>query len=138
MRRVFRLGAILSYTGPAFGLQEPLMITRFPGLTPTRSRAVVHDKLVFTVAVTPDPAPPGIYEQTQRALKRIDESLAMSGTDKSRILSAIVYIADIGRKEEMNRAWDEWVDKTNPPMRACLGVDLEPPHLVEIVVTATQ
>ena len=114
------------------------MITRFPGLTPTRSRAVVHGGLVYTVAVSPDPAPPGIYAQTQRALKRIDESLAMSGSDKSRILTAIVYIADIGRKEEMNRAWDEWVDRNNPPMRACLGVELEHPHLVEIVVTAAQ
>jgi enamine deaminase RidA (YjgF/YER057c/UK114 family) len=114
------------------------MITRFPGLTPTRSRAVVHGGLVFTVAVAPDPAPPGVHEQMQRALQRIDESLAMSGTDKSRILSAIVYIADIARKEEMNKAWDEWVDRANPPMRACLGVDLEPPHLVEIVVTAAK
>ncbi|MGI8527494.1 MAG: RidA family protein [Pseudolabrys sp.] len=114
------------------------MIERFPGLTPTRSRAVVHDGLVFAVAVSPDPAPPGIYEQTGNALKRIDESLAMSGTGKSRILSAIVYIADITRKDEMNKAWDEWVDRANPPMRACLGVDLEPPHLVEIVVTAVK
>ena len=112
------------------------MITRFPGLTPTRSRAVVHDGLVMTVAVSPD-ADPGYYEQTQKALKRIDESLTMSGSDKSRILSAIVYIADIRRKEEMNKAWDEWVDRANPPMRACLGVDLEHPHLVEIVITAT-
>lgn len=113
------------------------MITRFPGLTPTRSRAVVHDGLVFTVAVSPDPDP-GFYAQTRKALRRIDESLAMSGTDKSRILSAIVYIADIARKDEMNKAWDEWVDPANPPMRACLGVDLEPPHLVEIVVTAAR
>jgi enamine deaminase RidA (YjgF/YER057c/UK114 family) len=114
------------------------MITRFPGLTPTRSRAVVHSDLVFTVAVSPDPAPPDVYEQTQRALTRIDESLALAGTDKRRILSAFVYIADIARKEDMNRAWDEWVDRAHPPMRACLGVDLEPPHLVEIVVTAAQ
>lgn len=114
------------------------MIVRHPGLTPTRSRAVIHDGLVFTVAVSPDPAPPGVYEQAQRALQRIDESLAMSGTDKSRILSAIVYISDMEKKPELNRAWDEWVDRTNPPMRACLGVALEPPHLVEIVVTATQ
>jgi enamine deaminase RidA (YjgF/YER057c/UK114 family) len=114
------------------------MIKRFSGLTPTRSRAVVHDSLVFTVAVSPDPAPPGLFEQTQRALKRIDESLAMTGTDKSRILQAIVYIADITCKDEMNKAWDEWVDRANPPMRACLGVDLEPPHLVEIVVTAAK
>jgi enamine deaminase RidA (YjgF/YER057c/UK114 family) len=113
------------------------MITRFPGLTPTRSRAVVHNGLVFTVAVSPEPAS-SFYEQTRMALQRIDESLTLSGTDKSRILSAVVYIADIARKEEMNKAWDEWVDRANPPMRACLGVDLEPPHLVEIVVTAIQ
>ncbi len=113
------------------------MIQRFSGLTATRSRAVVHDGLVFTVAVSPDPDP-GVYEQTRKALKRIDESLAMSGTDKSRVLQAIVYIADIKTKEEMNRAWDEWVDRKNPPMRACLGVDLEPPHLVEIVMTAAK
>lgn len=112
------------------------MISRFEGLTPTRSRAVAHDGLVFTVAVSPDPDPT-VYAQAVKALRRIDESLAMAGTDKSRILQAIVYICDIKRKEEFNRAWDEWVDRANPPMRACLGVDLEPPHMVEIVVTAT-
>jgi len=114
------------------------MITRFPGLTPTRSRAVVHDDLVMTVAVAPDPVTSSMYEQTARALGRIDESLALCGSDKSRILSAIVYIADMKRKGEMNRAWDEWVDSKNPPMRACLGVELEPPHIVEIVVTAVK
>ncbi|MGE3146789.1 MAG: RidA family protein [Pseudorhodoplanes sp.] len=113
------------------------MIARFPGLTPTRSRAVTFENLVFTVAVSPDPAP-GYYAQTRHALARIDESLALCGTDKSRILQAIVYIADIAMKPEMNRAWDEWVDMKNPPMRACLGVALEPPHLVEIVVTAAK
>ena len=114
------------------------MITRFPGLTPTRSRAVVHDDLVMTVAVAPDPVTSSMYEQTARALARIDESLALCGSDKSRILSAIVYIADMKLKGEMNRAWDEWVDSKNPPMRACLGVELEPPHIVEIVVTAVK
>ena len=79
-----------------------------------------------------------MYEQSVKALARIDESLALCGTDKSRILSAIVYIADIKRKGEMNRAWDEWVDAKNAPMRACIGVDLEPPHIVEIVVTAVK
>jgi enamine deaminase RidA (YjgF/YER057c/UK114 family) len=79
-----------------------------------------------------------MYEQTVKALARIDESLSMCGTDKSRILSAIVYITDMSRKGEMNRAWDEWVDRANPPMRACIGVALEPPHIVEIVVTAAK
>jgi enamine deaminase RidA (YjgF/YER057c/UK114 family) len=114
------------------------MITRFPGLTPTRSRAVAHDDLVLTVAVAPDPLTPSMYEQTVKALARIDESLAMCGTGKSKILSAIVYIADMKRKSEMNRAWDEWVDSGNPPMRACIGVELEAPHIVEIVVTAAK
>ena len=114
------------------------MITRFPGLTPTRSRAVVHDGLVFAVAVCPDPVPPGVYEQTRKVLARIDESLAMAGTSKSRVLSALIFMADIARKPELNRAWDEWVDLKNPPMRACIGVDLEPPHVVEILVTAAQ
>ena len=114
------------------------MITRFPGLTPTRSRAVVHDDLVMTVAVAPDPVTSSMYEQSARALARIDESLALCGSDKSKILSVIVYIADMKLKGEMNRAWDEWVDTKNPPMRACLGVELEPPHIVEIVVTAAK
>jgi enamine deaminase RidA (YjgF/YER057c/UK114 family) len=117
---------------------EFAMISRFPGLTPTRSRAVVHDGLVFTVAVAPDPVSSSMYEQTVKALGRIDESLALCGSDKSRILSAIVYITDMKRKSEMNRAWDEWVERSNPPMRACIGVDLEPPHIVEIVVTAAK
>lgn len=112
------------------------MIDRFPGLTPTRSRAVVHDNLVLTVA--PDPVTPSMYEQSKKALARIDESLALCGTDKAKILSAIVYITDMSRKSEMNRAWDEWVDRANPPMRACIGVELEPPHIVEIVVTAVK
>lgn len=115
------------------------MISRFPGLTPTRSRAVVHAGLVYTVAVTPDPAPAAsVYEQAKGALRRIDESLAMAGTDKGRILSAIVYLHDMARKAELNQAWDEWVDRAHPPMRACLGVALEPPHLVEIIVTAAR
>ena len=42
------------------------------------------------------------------------------------------------RKSEMNRAWDEWVDADHPPMRACIGVDLEPPPIIEIVVTAAK
>ena len=114
------------------------MIDRFPGLTPTRSRAVVHDDLVFTVAVAPDPVTPSMYEQSVKALARIDESLALCGTGKNKILSAIVYINDMARKSEMNRAWDEWVDQKNPPMRACLGVELEAPHIVEIVATAAK
>ena len=114
------------------------MITRFPGLTPTRSRAVGTDDLVLTVAVAPDPVTPSVHEQSVKVLARIDESLALCGTDKSKVLSAIIYLADVKQKTEFNRAWDAWVDPNNPPMRACIGVDIEPPHLVEVVVTAAR
>src|SRR3981081_3140947 len=91
--------------GGALIQPESAMISRFPGLTPTRSRAVVHDDLVLTVAVAPDPVTSSMYEQSAKALARIDESLALCGSDKIKILSAIVYITDMKRKGEMNRAW---------------------------------
>jgi enamine deaminase RidA (YjgF/YER057c/UK114 family) len=112
------------------------MITRIPGSVATRSRAVVSNGIVNAVAVSPDKTP-SLYEQTGKALAGIDRSLADAGTDKSRILTATVYITDMARKEEMNRAWDEWVARDNPPMRACIGVALEGQDLVEILVTAS-
>jgi enamine deaminase RidA (YjgF/YER057c/UK114 family) len=114
------------------------MITRFPGLTPTRSRAVATDDLVLTVAVAPDPVTPSVYEQSVKMLARVDESLALCGTDKSKVLAATIYLNDVTQKAEFNRAWDAWVDPNNPPMRACVGVQIEPPHLVEIIVTASR
>jgi enamine deaminase RidA (YjgF/YER057c/UK114 family) len=111
------------------------MITRLPGSVPTRCRAVIHGGIVSTVATSPDKTS-AIYEQTRQALARIDASLVEAGTDKRRILTATVYITDMANKAEMDRAWGEWVDPANPPMRACVGAALEGRDLVEIVVTA--
>jgi enamine deaminase RidA (YjgF/YER057c/UK114 family) len=112
------------------------MITRVPD-GPTRAESVAWDKLVFTVAVADDNTRP-MYEQTREALATIDRNLVALGSHKSRILTAIVYIADMARKAEMNRAWDEWADRDNPAMRACLGVALTGGDLVEIVITAAR
>jgi enamine deaminase RidA (YjgF/YER057c/UK114 family) len=111
------------------------MIQRIAGMVPTRSRAVVHDGLVYTVATSPQKAT-SLYEQTKQALAAIDKNLADAGTDKSRILRATVYITDMAKKPEMNRAWDEWVDMKNVPQRACIGVALEGDDLVEILIIA--
>ena len=113
------------------------MIVRLPGKWPTRCRAVIHGDLVFAVAVAPDKVA-SMYEQTRMALADADATLAEAGTDKSRILSAMVYVADMKQKEEMNRAWDEWADRENPPMRACVGAELADRSLVEIVITAAK
>ncbi len=111
------------------------MITRIPSSVPTRSRAVIHNGIVHTVAVSPE-KPPSVYEQTRGALALIERSLGEVGVDKTRILTAVVYLTDMAQKEAMNRAWDEWVSRAHAPMRACIGAKLEGQDLVEIVVTA--
>jgi enamine deaminase RidA (YjgF/YER057c/UK114 family) len=113
------------------------MIKRFAGTVPTRSRGVAHDGIVYAVATARNKDAP-LYEQTKDALAQIDATLAEAGTSTSRILRATVYITDMGRKPEMDRAWDEWVDRANPPQRACIGVALADKDLVEILVTAAQ
>ena len=113
------------------------MVKRISGTVETRSRAVVHDGLVFTVATAAQKSP-SLYEQTRETLAAIDRNLVDAGSHKSRILSATVYITDMAQKPEMNRAWDEWVDMANPPQRACIGAALEADTLVEILVTAAQ
>jgi enamine deaminase RidA (YjgF/YER057c/UK114 family) len=113
------------------------MIQRFgpSRMSQTRGRSVIYNGVVTTVA-TSDAKEPSLYAQARNALAVVDRNLIEAGTDKSRILTAMVYITDLRNKPELNRAWDEWVDRTNLPMRACLGVDLEGDDLVEIVVTA--
>jgi enamine deaminase RidA (YjgF/YER057c/UK114 family) len=113
------------------------MIKRTTGSVTTRAKTVVHNGLVYTVATAPNKSAP-LYEQTREALATIDRNLAEAGSSKSRILTATVYITDMGRKPEMNRAWDEWVDPANPPRRACIGATLEGQDLVEILITAAQ
>ena len=113
------------------------MIKRYSGTVPTRAKTVVHNGIVYTVATAPNKSAP-LYEQTREALAAIDRNLAEAGSSKSRILRATVYITDMSRKPEMNKAWDEWVDKANAPQRACIGVALEDKDLVEILVIAAQ
>lgn len=111
------------------------MITRIPGKVASRSRAVIHNGIVTTVATSPVKSA-SMLEQARLALAAIDQNLADAGSSKTRIITAMVYLADMSRKGELNQAWDEWVDMGNPPQRACLGVALEGADLVEIVVTA--
>jgi enamine deaminase RidA (YjgF/YER057c/UK114 family) len=91
---------------------------------------------VVTTVATAGTKAPSLHAQARDALAVIVHNLIEAGTEKSRILTAMVYITDMHNKPELNRAWDEWVDRTNLPMRACLGVELEGDDLVEIVVTA--
>ena len=70
-------------------------------------------------------------------LASIDNVLAKLGSDKSKLLSATVYLSNIGNFAAMNEAWDAWVSPGNPPARATVEARLASPDiLVEIVVTA--
>ncbi len=110
-------------------------IFRLRGSNPTRSRAVRHAGLVFTVA-TATTKSASLYAQASEALAEIDAALIARGSSKARILTATIYLADITAKPEFNRAWDAWVDRANPPRRACIGAALEGDDLVEILITA--
>ena len=112
-----------------------LMITRLPGAYPTRCRAVVHNGIVSMFAISTEKSS-SLYEQTKSALAQVDANLAEANSSKDRILTALVFITDMSQKDEMNRAWDEWADRVNPPMRACVAAGLTGDSLIEIVLTA--
>ena len=82
---------------------------------PIISQAVVHGNVAYLAGVTPNPIVGDIKTQTAQVLQRIDELLKLAGTDKSRLLSAQVWIADMRLFEDHNSVWNEWVDPTNPP-----------------------
>lgn len=109
---------------------------RLPGFQPSRSRALRHEHQAYVVGVPVDLSA-SMYHQTKQALHSIDESLQTLGLSSKNIALVVVYLADMRQKAEMNRAWDEWASRENPPVRACVGVVLEPGCLVEMVVTAT-
>ena len=111
-------------------------IQRFPGNAAGRSRAVAFDNLVFTVATAPDST--SLREQTRQVLARIEQNLRDAGSDKTRLLSATVYLADIAKKAEMDAMWNDWIGPDNWPQRACVQVGLPPGVLVEITVIAAR
>ena len=117
-------------------------IGRNPATDPSRSRGSqisVHNGTVYFAATPDRPFDPGASasEQTRQMLKRVDERLALAGSDKSMILAAHVMISDMRHFAEMNGVWDEWVDQQSPPVRACGACDLGNTDMkVEIIITA--
>ena len=80
-----------------------------------------------------------ITEQTEEVLAAIDALLARCGSDKSKILQATIWLADMNDFAEMNAVWDRWVDKANPPARATGQVKLDRPGWkIEVIVTAAK
>jgi enamine deaminase RidA (YjgF/YER057c/UK114 family) len=105
---------------------------------PRMSQVVVHNGVVYTAGQVAQGAPGGtIAEQTADILNSIDTLLEKAGTDKSKLISATIWITDMGDFSAMNLVWDAWVSPGNTPGRACVEARLAAPQFnVEIAVIA--
>lgn len=100
------------------------------------SQAVVHNGVVYLAGQVGEPHE-DVAAQTRTALAEVEALLAEAGSDKSNILMATIWMADMADFETMNTVWDAWVDTANPPARATGEAKLATPdYRVEIIITA--
>ena len=100
------------------------------------SEAAIHNGTVYLAGQIADDASQDIEGQTRQVLAAIDALLAKAGSDKSRILMAQIYLADLTDFAGMNRIWDAWVVPGQTPCRATVQAALARPEWkLEIVVT---
>ena len=104
------------------------------------SQAVVHGDTVYLAGqVARDAAGAAVAAQTRDTLACIDRLLAEAGTDKSKLLSATIWLSDMRYFEQMNEVWDAWVTPGQTPARACVEARLATPQYdVEIMVVAAR
>jgi enamine deaminase RidA (YjgF/YER057c/UK114 family) len=107
---------------------------------PRMSQVVVHGDRVYLAGIVAEKnAGKSVTEQTREILATIDGYLAKAGTDKTKLLTANIYLADMSTFAEMNAAWDAWVSPGNTPARATVEARLAAPqYTVEIMVTAAR
>ena len=102
------------------------------------SQIVVHSGTVYLAGQVGDDLQAGVEQQTRETLANIERLLDLAGTDKSKLLSATIYLKDIDAHfEDMNSVWDQWLPKGVAPARAAVEAKLcEPEILVEISIVA--
>ena len=107
---------------------------------PRMSQGVVHgDTVYLSGQVAQNAKGQSVAEQTRDVLASVDKLLAEAGTDKSKALSATIWLTDMRTFAEMNEVWDSWIDSANPPVRACVESRLAAPGFdVEIGVVAAK
>ena len=100
------------------------------------SEAVVYNGLIFLAGQVGAPGA-SVREQTETALAQVDALLAAAGSDKTRILSTQIWLADIADFAEMNAVWDAWVAPGHTPARATGESKLaSPDYKVEVIIVA--
>ena len=112
-----------------------MSIKRHPG-GKLFSAAVQHNGVVYVAGQVADDLSLDVKGQTQQVLKKIDALLAASGTSKTKLLCANVWLTDIRNRDDMNAVWVAWTDPASLPARATVEAKLADPRmLVEIMVT---
>jgi enamine deaminase RidA (YjgF/YER057c/UK114 family) len=116
-----------------------MTITRI-GVGPRMSQAVIHGHMVYLAGQVANTAKgKSVGEQTKDILSQIDALLAEAGTDKTKLITTNIWLADISKFSEMNVAWDAWVAPGCTPARATVEAKLaSPEYTVEIMVTAAR
>lgn len=105
--------------------------------TPIMHRAVIHNGVAYLGGVVAGDVSVGMRGQTQQVTERLDALLAEIGSDKTKLLSATIYITDMSVKDEMNAVWTAWIAQADLPARATIGVaDLGNDVLIEVVISA--
>ena len=101
------------------------------------SETAIHNGTVYLAGQIADDTTQGIAGQTRELLGHVERLLNEAGSDKTRILSCQIYIADMAQFPGMNEVWDAWVVPGHTPPRATVEAKLaNPACLVEIVVVA--
>ena len=102
---------------------------------PRMSKAVRHGNTIYTMGHVAQDRSGGIVAQTADVLERLDATLAEMGTNKSKLLSVTIYLADMDEFGAMNTVWDSWVDGPNAPARTTVGAPLAA-HEIRVEMTA--
>ena len=104
--------------------------------TPTFSRAVKHNGVIYFTGHCDGGKHATIAEQTEALLRRYEELLELHGSDKNHLLFVTIYISDLSLKEEMNQVWNAWLNPGCAPARVCVEAKIPEGYLLEMCVTA--
>jgi enamine deaminase RidA (YjgF/YER057c/UK114 family) len=105
------------------------------GTSPRWSDVVIHAGVARWVEVAED-ATQDARGQISQVLRQVDATLAQVGSDRTRLLELLIFVADLSDAPTLNELWDAWVPQRHPPIRACVQAGLSAGFRVEMVVTA--
>jgi len=104
---------------------------------PRLSEATVHGDRMYLSGMIPEDLSLDVAGQTKQALAEVDALVARGGSDRTKILSAVIWLGDIADFAAMNAVWDAWVVPGRTPARATVEAKLSDPKMkVEIMVVA--